>query len=446
MSTTIKILKKHAWKELGWERGDVVDAKGAQAHTYFARRATDPAGEFNYILKCLKRQEDLSRRGLFASEANLTRAIVHPGVAKIVDTNAHDYLSPVDLYMVTERINGIDLEQLVREGPLSVADAATVVSSALRIVAHFHEMGAVHRDIKPCHIILRGRNLADPVLIDFGIAYHDDRPEEARTQEGEGRGNRFLIAPEQHTANSAANQSAATDICQCVGLLYFAISGKYPKVLIDDHNKKPHHRLSADFFRDLPAWKHKSLMHIFEVGFAWNPLERWSDAMALANRVAMLNVSEEPAINDSLDRELSAILGKIGDSVTTRYKVAVEMSLPLVELVRSLADAIKDKTDGKLTITISPHIEMIPKTHGLVVNFSNKFAAGHVRGILFKFIVEGTDLVAIIAAYNGSVSLLQGRHEQEVARYPLGSPEIVNGFQPIATKWLLACTSEALGV
>lgn len=86
----------------------------------------------------------------------------------------YDYGRSADyLYMILEHVDGVNLHQLVEEsGPLSAARVTRIMRQALVSLAEAHEMGILHRDIKPQNIMVY-EHLGDPdntKVLDFGIA------------------------------------------------------------------------------------------------------------------------------------------------------------------------------------------------------------------------------------------------------------------------------------
>jgi serine/threonine protein kinase len=112
----------------------------------------------------------------FEREAGMLGNIRHPGLPKLeidddgyftVDTTSRQY--PVVHCLVMEKIDGIDLEQYIRQhGKISQTQAIEWLHQLTEILAAIHERGAFHRDIKPANIMLKPDGKL--VLIDFGAA------------------------------------------------------------------------------------------------------------------------------------------------------------------------------------------------------------------------------------------------------------------------------------
>lgn len=111
----------------------------------------------------LARQTSIVER--FRSEAVLLAKLNHPNIATL-----YSLLRQGDeLFMVLEFIRGETLEQLLhRRGALPEDDAIPIFCQALDGINHAHELGIVHRDVKPGNMILTSNGILK--VLDFGIA------------------------------------------------------------------------------------------------------------------------------------------------------------------------------------------------------------------------------------------------------------------------------------
>ena len=143
-------------------------------------------------------------RERFAREARLAAAIDHPNIVPI-------YMTGDDggqLYLVMRYIEGVNLSQRRRDGPLALASVADIVSQIASALDAAHERGVVHRDVKPANILLVERDGMAPhaFLTDFGIT-RDVAGTTDFTQPGAFIGSVDYAAPEQATdAGPAADQ------------------------------------------------------------------------------------------------------------------------------------------------------------------------------------------------------------------------------------------------
>jgi len=77
-------------------------------------------------------------------------------------------------------IDGVDLDTLLKSGPLQPERAVHIIEQIASALHAAHRAGLVHRDVKPSNILLADNDFA--YLIDFGIARAAD--DTALTSEG----------------------------------------------------------------------------------------------------------------------------------------------------------------------------------------------------------------------------------------------------------------------
>lgn len=121
-----------------------------------------------FVLKSLLR-ELASRQDLVARLRNEWRALAkleHPNIVGVTDAGTSS--SGVPFY-VMERLEGETLAaRLKRDGRLHPAEAARIAAEILEGLTAAHEIGIVHRDVKPPNIFLQRDGSVK--LLDFGIA------------------------------------------------------------------------------------------------------------------------------------------------------------------------------------------------------------------------------------------------------------------------------------
>lgn len=136
----------------------------------------------------------------FEREVQLTAGLSHPNTVAIFD-----YGRTADgiFYYAMEFLDGINLEQLVAlEGPLPAGRVVHILRQVGGSLAEAHEVGLVHRDVKPANIILCERGgMADVAkVVDFGLVkrFHTDSTDAttAVTLQSTIVGTPLYIAPE----------------------------------------------------------------------------------------------------------------------------------------------------------------------------------------------------------------------------------------------------------
>jgi len=97
----------------------------------------------------------------FLQEADATSRLDHPNVVSVLDIGRGDDGGP--LYLVMDLVDGTPLFDLLLDGPLAPGRAINLARGVFLGLAHAHERGLIHRDLKPDNIIVAG--------IVAGIAY-----------------------------------------------------------------------------------------------------------------------------------------------------------------------------------------------------------------------------------------------------------------------------------
>ena len=113
----------------------------------------------------VERPEFLDR---FLREIRAVAKLHHPNIV----TAYHADRLGESVIFAMEYVDGLDLSRLVRaRGPLPVAHACSYIHQAALALAHAHERGMVHRDVKPGNLMLtREGERATIKVLDFGLA------------------------------------------------------------------------------------------------------------------------------------------------------------------------------------------------------------------------------------------------------------------------------------
>lgn len=287
------------------------------------------------------------RRARFASEVVALEAIGGSGVPQVLDHNmdlVRDKSSP--LYFVAEWVAGDTLSKFVDGRPQKVVEALSITRELAKIVERCHEAGVGHRDIKPDNIIINP-STGRLTLVDFGIAWYasdEDEPDAFKTDWGQELGNRFLRMPD--LAAGRDRRDLRIDLVFIVGVLFYLLTGRAPRVLTDERTRPPHESLAEDIPDSLtssPKWK--SIKRFFDVGFQASRDHRFQSAAEIIQRLDEI-LAPPPASDDPRpdpERELEALeeLLRTRISATARRieEVLQEYSMALIRVLRAQADA-----------------------------------------------------------------------------------------------------------
>ncbi|MBX9685857.1 MAG: serine/threonine protein kinase [Candidatus Obscuribacterales bacterium] len=171
--------------------------------------------------------EDDSMRERFLREAKTAGKVNHPNIVQLIDYGEGP---EGEAYIVIEFLDGIGLDQLIREqGPLPEARAINIFAQICDGVSKAHRKGVLHRDLKPSNIMLVREDGEDDFvkIVDFGLAKVLDPNEESQrlTQSGEIFGSPIYMSPEQCLGQQLDSRS---DIYALGVLMYETLTGKVP--------------------------------------------------------------------------------------------------------------------------------------------------------------------------------------------------------------------------
>jgi len=232
--------------------------KGGMGSVWVGRHSgleTDVAVKFISVNQASHRQ--LAR---FKREASLAAKIKSPHVVQIFDYGATVDGTP---YMVMELLRGMTLaDQLDRGTIISLRDAALLVSQLAKALGAAHELGIVHRDVKPANIFLleSGYQLYAK-LLDFGVAKQTGPAVESVTVTGALVGTPHYMSPEQLLSLKDVDHRA--DLWALAVVTYHALTGTVPfsgktiaalGIAVSEGRFAPVSSLLDDAPRDLDIW------------------------------------------------------------------------------------------------------------------------------------------------------------------------------------------------
>ncbi|MAE66798.1 MAG: hypothetical protein CMJ18_21220 [Phycisphaeraceae bacterium] len=166
----------------------------------------------------LNRHGELLKR--FRAEAAAIARLVHPNVVQIYfageDRGQH--------YFAMQYVDGETLgELLARRGKLTLQEALPIVEQCLAGLGAAHEMGLIHRDVKPGNILL-DRRTRRALVADFGLV----KTTGAQTQitvTGMVMGTADYIAPEQARGRDVNHRA---DLYAVGVMAYQMLAGRLP--------------------------------------------------------------------------------------------------------------------------------------------------------------------------------------------------------------------------
>lgn len=242
---------------------------GTEGDVYLAR---DLLLGRRVALKTLRSTATEATHGM--EEARLMASVEHPNVVRVYHAQRHQGVWLV----VFEYIAGGSLQAYVeRAGPLPAARAVELAAGAAAGLGHVHELGILHRDVKP-HNLLLGQQ-GELKLGDFGLAL------DVRGVSG-GRspavGTPAFMAPELW---GEGTPSVASDIYSLGACLYFMLTGRVPFPFSSlEQLEHAHRKLQPQLPVDVPAGVRQATLAML----AKAPASRPTSASQLAHELTAL--------------------------------------------------------------------------------------------------------------------------------------------------------------
>jgi serine/threonine-protein kinase PpkA len=160
----------------------------------------------------------------FLKEGRITAKLSHPHLVTVHDIGSYRGT----YYMASEYLSAGSLRERLQSG-LNAYDALNIAHDLASGLSYAHEMGFVHRDVKPGNILFRSSGAA--VLADFGIAKAIKSISSA-TMAGTAIGTPDYMSPEQAQASPVDGR---TDIYSLGAVLFEMLSGRKPYVANDPY-------------------------------------------------------------------------------------------------------------------------------------------------------------------------------------------------------------------
>ncbi|MBA4064470.1 MAG: hypothetical protein C0501_12300 [Isosphaera sp.] len=231
----------------------------------------------------VEKLEDRSNEERFYREARAVAALDHPNIVRAYDIDHYEKLH----FLVMEYVDGTSLQEVVARYAMEkrwfdpVRAAHYVAQSAVGM-QHAHELGMVHRDIKPGNLLLDRTGVIK--VLDMGLARFFNKQQDSVTEKYDDKcvlGTADYLAPEQAVSNMV---DIRADIYALGGTLYFMLTGQTPfpdgtiaAKLVAHQTREP--RPVESFRADVPA----GILAVLRKMMAKDPADRYQLPIEVAD-------------------------------------------------------------------------------------------------------------------------------------------------------------------
>jgi serine/threonine-protein kinase len=267
--------------------------KGAMAKVYKAKQLSlDRIVAIKVLPKKMSDSEDFVAR--FYAEGRAAARLSHSNIVQAIDVGS----TPEGFhYFVMEYIEGKTLFDLMTPPPtgdgkaFSEADTLDIAIQMADALAHAHQRGLIHRDVKPKNIILTPQGVAK--LTDLGLARAVADKAAAESEAGKAYGTPYYISPEQIRGDVDIDFRA--DLYSLGATMYHVLTGRppfeadTPTAVMHKHLKEP--LKPPDHINTALS---AGISEIIEVSMAKNRDERYSSTQDLLEDLKAVQMGHSP--------------------------------------------------------------------------------------------------------------------------------------------------------
>ena len=230
----------------------------------------------------------------FYKEGRAAARLSHNNIVQAIDVGS----TPKGYhYFVMEYVEGKTLYDLMQPPPqgdghvFSEAEALDVTIQMADALAHAHQRGLIHRDVKPKNIILTPEGIGK--LTDLGLARASDDKDAAESEAGKAYGTPYYISPEQIRGDVDIDHRA--DIYSLGATMYHLVTGRppfeadTPAAVMHKHLKQP--LVPADHVNTALS---AGVGEIIEVAMAKRREDRYANTEDMLEDLRLVRSGQQP--------------------------------------------------------------------------------------------------------------------------------------------------------
>jgi eukaryotic-like serine/threonine-protein kinase len=341
---------------------------GAMGEVY---RAHDNSLGRDVAIKVLPEHfaRDVERSKRFEREAKALASLNHPAIAQIFGFDRHGSTA----FLAMEMVPGETLEDLLRRGPLPLAEAIDICRQIAEGLEAAHEAGVIHRDLKPANVRVTPDGKVK--LLDFGLAKAaNDSSDVAATKDsvlsteaGRLLGTPTYMAPEQ-ARGKPIDKRVDVWAFGCVLFECLAAARPFAGETLTDLFAAVLEREPA--WARLPAGTPRRLMELLRRCFAKDPRARLRDIGE-----ARLLLADPAVVHDH-----------VATGAQRRNRAWLPWALALVAVVSTTWAVLR--SGGSDAPAPRRERTFEPKTFGQLAIFTARFLPGS-QGIVYSAALNG---------------------------------------------------------
>ncbi len=246
----------------------------------------------------LQHHLDAEARTRFETEARSASALSHPNIVTIYELSCVGETH----FIAMELVRGETLRELLGAGPIAFRKAIALAAQVADALARAHEVGVIHRDLKPDNLMVSVDGTAK--ILDFGLAkvFAVDRSPEANastsiSKDGAVMGTLCYMSPEQA---SGAKVDFRSDQFSFGSMLYEMVTG------VPAFQKNTPAETAAAILRDEPERTAPRMLQA-PAPFVW-----------IVERCLAKDPKQRYASTHDLARDLAAVRDRLADAPVHR--------------------------------------------------------------------------------------------------------------------------------